>query len=289
MIRKGLVFVIILLFFGAGVIPSYGGTITEKEYIKLVSNGNTLYVGGSGPGNYTKIQDAIDNSSDGDTVFVFDDLSPYFENVNVNKIINLKGEDKETTIIDGGGTGDVISIASGVNISSFTIQNSGTDLHHDAGIEVGKNCVIFDNIIKNNWKGIYMYHDHGNIIKNNNISENTIGVYLMGSDYNTIIYNSIANNNIGVNYDCEVGSVSANCNNNYIIKNNFINNERHARFFHFLIQDESIPLNIWDQNYWDQPRNIPKIIFGFHTFIPWINIDWRPAQKPYDIEEVKQV
>ena len=33
-------------------------------------NGNTLYVGGSGPGNFTKIQDAIDNASNGKTVFV---------------------------------------------------------------------------------------------------------------------------------------------------------------------------------------------------------------------------
>ena len=34
-------------------------------------NGKTLYVGGSGEGNYTKIQDAINDSSDGDTVFVY--------------------------------------------------------------------------------------------------------------------------------------------------------------------------------------------------------------------------
>jgi hypothetical protein len=31
---------------------------------------NTLYVGGNGQGNYTRIQDAINNASYGDTVFV---------------------------------------------------------------------------------------------------------------------------------------------------------------------------------------------------------------------------
>ena len=36
-----------------------------------ISNDNTLYVGGSGEGNYTKIQDAIDDASDGDIVFVY--------------------------------------------------------------------------------------------------------------------------------------------------------------------------------------------------------------------------
>jgi hypothetical protein len=33
--------------------------------------GNILYVGGGGPGNYTKIQDAINNAINGDTIFVF--------------------------------------------------------------------------------------------------------------------------------------------------------------------------------------------------------------------------
>ena len=35
------------------------------------SSGNWLYVGGSGPGNYSVIQDAVDNASDGDTVYVY--------------------------------------------------------------------------------------------------------------------------------------------------------------------------------------------------------------------------
>jgi hypothetical protein len=39
-----------------------------------MNNAQTLYVGGSGPGNFTKIQDAVDNASDGDTVFVYDGL-----------------------------------------------------------------------------------------------------------------------------------------------------------------------------------------------------------------------
>ena len=36
--------------------------------------GNILYVGGSGPGNFTSIQDAVNNASEGDTVFVFDEV-----------------------------------------------------------------------------------------------------------------------------------------------------------------------------------------------------------------------
>ena len=73
---------------------------TGKKPAMPVSNGNTLYVGGSGEGNYTKIQHAIDDASDGGTVFVYDDSSPYNENLNVDKSINLIGEDRNTTIIN---------------------------------------------------------------------------------------------------------------------------------------------------------------------------------------------
>ncbi len=56
---------------------------TSKE----MERGQTFYVGGYGPNNYTQIQDAIDNASEGDTVFVFN--GTYFEHVTVNKSINL--------------------------------------------------------------------------------------------------------------------------------------------------------------------------------------------------------
>jgi len=50
-------------------IPVISTDKTNPGYFN--ENGNTLYVGGSGPNNYTKIQDAIDNASNGDTVFVY--------------------------------------------------------------------------------------------------------------------------------------------------------------------------------------------------------------------------
>jgi hypothetical protein len=44
---------------------------------------------------------------------------------------------------------------------------------------------------------------------------------------------------------------------------------------------------MWNHNYWNRPRILPKIIFGKielkFTSIPLINIDWRPAKEPYDI------
>ncbi len=96
--KKLLAVGIILLFVGTCLVPA---TAQNIEKSLLTSRGNWLYVGGSGPGNYTTIQDAVDNASEGDTVFVFDDSSPYVENIVVNTSLSLIGEKKETTIING--------------------------------------------------------------------------------------------------------------------------------------------------------------------------------------------
>ncbi len=67
--KKLLVFGVIVLFIGMSVVPSTA--VTDFKDVSTVSfDGNTLYVGGSGPNNYTTIQGAIDDSVNGDTVLV---------------------------------------------------------------------------------------------------------------------------------------------------------------------------------------------------------------------------
>ena len=62
-------------------------------------SGNTYFVGGHGQNNYSKIQDAIDNASDGDTIFVYSGI--YHENIVINKSITLLGSGQDSTIISG--------------------------------------------------------------------------------------------------------------------------------------------------------------------------------------------
>ena len=252
--RRKIIGILVCMLLVGTILPVSGTLIIDKTTSSNIS-GNTLYVGGSGEGNYTKIQDAINDAVDGDTVFVYDESSPYYEHVKVNKSINLIGEDRNTTVIYVGGSGDVVKIhqAKWVNISGFTIRNGAV--------------------------GIDIYASY-NTITGNIISNNEYGIYLIGSS-NTITGNNISNNGYGI-YLTYMGDFHfIRSSENTILKNNFLGNKWSAFF-------RADWTNTWKQNYWNRPRILPKLIFGTFVVIgsiqiPWFNIDWRPAKEPYDI------
>ena len=165
---------IILLFIGTCLIPAIAQD-SEKPSLPTLRD-NWWYVGGNGPGNYTTIQDAIDNASSNDTIFVYS--GTYLENIFINNTLNLIGEDKNRTIIDASAKLDVIYIgfpANAVKITGFTIRNSGNSSsgggYADVGIEI---------------------HSDYNVIQNNIISTHPLyGIWLWGSRGNNISYNSI--------------------------------------------------------------------------------------------------
>ena len=173
--------------------------------------GNTIYVDDDADPSWydTKhvktIQEGIDAASIGNTVYVYS--GTYYENIVVNKTINLIGESRENTVIDGTGFGDVVQLtACSVNISEFTIQNSGNlePGEYNAGLEVRScfNTISRNNISNNNDVGIYFLFDQvtdSNIISNNIVSSNSrFGVYLLDSSYCIINGNYIINNFHGV-------------------------------------------------------------------------------------------
>ena len=82
------------LFLGTCITPTIATESIEQSSIPNVK-GKTLYVGGTGEGNYTKIQDAIRNASDEDTVYVYDDSSPYKERLVIDKSVNLTFNQQE--------------------------------------------------------------------------------------------------------------------------------------------------------------------------------------------------
>jgi parallel beta-helix repeat protein len=182
---------------------SAGGVSAEHH---SMNRGNIFYVGGSGPGNFTSIQVAINAASDGDTVFVYDESSPYYENIVINKSIDLIGENRNTTIIDGSKIGCVLTLlAEGIKISNFTIQNAGFHENDDlAGILIQSNFnLITENIITTNENnengyGILLINSSFNIILNNIIQNNYhAGIQTRGGNNNSIVHNLITNNLFG--------------------------------------------------------------------------------------------
>lgn len=171
--------------------------------------------------HFDKIQDGIDTIDESGTVYVYNGI--YYENVVIDKTIKLTGENRDNTIIDVGGSGDVIRIeADWVIITGFTIQNSGSYLSSGIFIINSFHNTISGNIIKNNNDvGIKLHLTSCyNVIVGNTIKNNTgAGILqIYSSSQNTISGNNITNNtNDGVR-------ILINSNKNTISGNNIINN-----------------------------------------------------------------
>jgi parallel beta-helix repeat protein len=185
----------------AGGIPNQDHNLIKTNPASTISMGDILYVGGSGEDNYTKIQDAIDNASNGDTVFVYN--GTYYENLQIgtlieSKKIDLIGEDREITIIQGRGGGDpVITVMSiDVEINGFTIQGNVSGQDGIIISELESEVLIIHNIITDCAYGIWLeITSERNTVLDNIIMENDFaGIRLQESDRNDITGNTIEDN-----------------------------------------------------------------------------------------------
>ncbi|MFW6120374.1 MAG: right-handed parallel beta-helix repeat-containing protein [Petrotogales bacterium] len=185
---------IIFLFIGMGVVPSTG---TVEIPSKAIIGRDILYVGGLGPGNYSKIQDAIDDANDGDTIFVYDDSSPYKGYIHVDKSVNIIGENKYTTVVFDDDYYCFSFDVDRINVSGFTLESTA---NCDYGIRIWEtyNHSISNNIITGMGGGIDLTDSNNNSIMNNEIRDGGSGIDIENSLYNQIGFNKFLDNNCGV-------------------------------------------------------------------------------------------
>jgi len=183
----------------------------------IEAESRTWIVDDDGQADFSRIQDAINAASSGDTIFVHD--GTYYEHLTIGKSISLVGENRATSIIDGSRTGTVISVfADFVNISRLTIRNGYQIPHITYGIQIGKwehgcqNVTVYDNILSANDIGIFVYYSNNITILNNLLSSNFIGIQTTLSSDNRIERNNLVNNEEGI-------GVGSGANNNVIIDN----------------------------------------------------------------------
>jgi len=246
----------------------FSTTLATLFVIPVHPNPMTIIV----PDDYERIQWAVSNASDGDTVFVR--AGTYYEHVVVDKSVLLAGENRSDTIIDGSYTGTVVKItASNVKITGFTIQKSG--LYPNNGIYVCRgstgNNISYNILVDNGEAGLHLNYSNNNVVSCNEVSSNVdFGIYLRGSSNNTVFGNNVSDNWCGIRLEYSSNntffgnSISENVRganpiysvNNVFVRNDFVENTR--QIYNYMSTD------IWDDdypsggNYWSDYTGVDK-------------------------------
>jgi hypothetical protein len=278
-------FVLILLF---------SSIFTCAFNIQKAKAAETLIV----PDNYPTIQAAINAASNGDTIFVRS--GTYNENIVVNKMVTLIGENSNNTIINNGNdyAYAVVNIQSGnVTVENFTIQNGYKGVVIDSYFSL-PDYIVSDRLINNTF-AVESCSD--NIVYNNTVINSLDGI-CADSFFCNVTSNIISCCHAGVVMDCAFALTSntiyncsiAMCINSVshtpICHNNFVNDT--SNFF-----TVESALNIWDNgypsggNYWSdyQTRypNTTEIDGSDIWSIPYVvgvnnnNVDHYPLAVPW--------
>jgi len=131
---------------------------------------NILYVGGSGPNNYTSIQSAINDADNGYTIYVYHGI--YQENIVIHKSISLIGisENGEKPIINTSENKSTVTIiADNCILRGFTVKS-----RPDFNSENPPACYMQSN---------------NSIVDNNTFLYGEYACYMYNSSYNTVQYN----------------------------------------------------------------------------------------------------
>ena len=187
--------------------------IVIDDTIAVLSTGITIYVdddfNSSTPGwgvtHFDKVKDGVVAASAGDTVYIYNGTYNEY-GIQVNKQLNIIGESRENTIINGGTSySDVMKItADYVNISTLTMKRSASggnnillgDYSNKVANIIIKDCNV-DNTVKKG-DGIDVYYSVGSIdIINCEVYNTKNAIYFTGSLGPLRIINCTIHDNTG--------------------------------------------------------------------------------------------
>lgn len=190
--------------------------------------------GGAPPA--ASLQERIDGAAAGDTVFV--EGGVFREHIVVDKPISLVGVGGP--VIDGGGEGDVVTIAADdASISGFVIRGSGRSISQEpAAIKANEvdRVTIRGNRLENSHFGIYITGSHEDTIafntmdlgKDTPVERRGHGIYLWEVGHSVVHGNTILNAADGIHLEFSEGNG---------IGQNVV---RHSRYgLHFMYSDSN--------------------------------------------------
>ncbi|WP_292389888.1 NosD domain-containing protein [Methanosarcina sp. UBA5] len=165
-------------------------------------------VNNSGDGNFTSIQEAVNNAHDRDTVLVSPGV--YRENIIVNRELTivshstLSGSQTDRTYIIGTVSNNAIFNISSDNVTINGFHIAGGPFEKNMNQEVGlyldgvQNCSLNSNTLILIDQGIVLKNSQGNYLNGNLVSFGNEGIALDNSEENVLSNNWVVKNNQGI-------------------------------------------------------------------------------------------
>jgi parallel beta-helix repeat protein len=183
----------------------------------------------------------------------------------------------------------ILAYCHGSIVANNTIEDSEGEVLFFSCRQV----LIQNNTIAGIIKGVCLeFQSSDNIVRNNTFERNMVGISLYTDANNNSVYGNIVRNSSYAAIQLESfheGTQKDNmvfenlvCHsyyglhlNNGAVGNTFARNTiRHTTFPAFVRNSRD---NLFQNNFWERPRILPKLILGF----PLPDIDWHPALRPY--------
>ncbi len=214
-------------------------------FFSFKMEGKQLQVGNNK--EYATINAALNQCIDGDTIIVYS--GTYREgNLVINKSIAFIGRD--WPVLDGEKKYEVLSVkASHVLVTGFKVIRSGyASLYDPCGIKVydSHHVSILENILEDNFFGIYLQFSKHCIIKNNKLTAYSVeeqeignGIHCWKSDSLQIIGNRVKGHRDGIYFEFVTNSI--------IWRNIATENQRYGLHFMFSNSDSYIS-NVFKNN-----------------------------------------